>query len=105
MLRRSVLLIPVLLACADGQGSIQSGTIQPATISKKYSLRPTGLASSETAQVNLFNIAQRPRPRMLPAPSCSGKIILANAAGTSVGSAPFTTTCAEIVSTPVTFSA
>jgi hypothetical protein len=100
---RSGLLLPVLIACAYGQGS--TGT---STVTRDYSFPPTGLGSSETAQVNVLNIAPASTSANATAPSCTGTISFANAAGkaTTGNSSPvsFTTTGSQIFSTQLTFA-
>jgi hypothetical protein len=100
MFRRSVLLIPALLACAYGQG-----TTATRTVTQNFSFPPTGLASSETAQVNVANIAPASTAANATAPSCAGTITFANAVGTSIGSAvSFTTAGSQIFSKQLTFN-
>jgi len=100
MFRRSILLVPSLMACAYGQG--MSGSY---TSMQNYSFPPTGLASSETAQVNVLNIAQASTAANATAPSCTGTITFANAAGSAIGSAiSFTTTGSQIYSKQLAFS-
>ena len=100
MLRRNILLFPVLLVCAYGQGTTGSHTV-----TQNYSFPPTGLASSETAQLNVLNVAQASTTTNATAPSCTGTITFTNAAGTAVGSAiSFTTSGAKIFSQQLAFS-
>jgi len=98
---RTALLVPVVFACAYGQG-----TTGAATFTRSYSFPPTGLASTETAQVNVVNIAVASTAANAVAPSCTGNIIFTNAGGTAIGSAiTFTTTGSQISSTTLAFSA
>jgi hypothetical protein len=97
MFNRTALFVPVLLACAYGQG-----TTATAIITRNYSFPPTGLSSSETAQVNVMNTAPA---SSTAASSCAGTITFGNAAGTEIGSAvPFNVTGAQIFSTQLAFS-
>jgi hypothetical protein len=105
MFRRSILLVPVLLVCAYGQGTTGSRTL-----TQNYLFPPIGLASSETAQVNVLNIAPASAAANATAgnataPSCTGTITFANAAGTAIGSAvSFATAGTQIFSKQLAFS-
>ncbi len=100
MFRRNLLLTPVLLACAFGQGS--TGT---ASFIRDFSFPPVGLASSETAQVNVVNIANAPTNANAVAPSCAGTITFTGNSGATIGSpVSFTTTGGQIFSTQLAFS-
>jgi hypothetical protein len=64
-----------------------------------------GLASSETAQLNVVNIAPAPTAAGATAPSCSGTITFADATGKTIGTpANFTTTGSQVSSTQLLFS-
>jgi hypothetical protein len=80
----------------------------PTTLSftQNYSFPPVGLASSETAQVNVINIAKPSSAAGATAPSCTGTITFTNASGIAIGSSPvsFTTTGSDVSSTPLNFS-
>jgi hypothetical protein len=64
-------------ACAFGQG--ETGTV---TVTQDFVFPPVGLASGETAAVSLVNIAPAPTTATATAPSCTGTVTFANAAGT-----------------------
>ena len=68
-------------ACAFGQGTTTTETV---TITQDFVFPPVGLATSETAAVNLANIAPVPATTTttpVTAPSCTGTVTFANAAG------------------------
>jgi hypothetical protein len=94
--------ITVFAACAWGQTSIG------ATITRDYNFPPVGLASTETAQVNVVNIAtatSTATSTTAAAPACAGTITFTNASGKTIGTATsFTTTGSQILSTTLTFS-
>jgi hypothetical protein len=69
-----------------------------APIARQTNFPPVGLASSETAQVNVVNLAA--------AASCKGSISFFNASGAAIGSAaPFTIATGQIFSASLPFSA
>ena len=95
---RSLFLMCTFAACALAQGS--TGT---STITRNYSFPPVGLASSETAQVNVVNIAQASTAAGATAPACTGTVTFTDAGGTTVGkAASFTTTGSQVSSTQLT---
>lgn len=97
---RVLSLMSVFAAYAFAQG-----TSATSTITREYNFPPVGLASSETAQVNVVNVATLPTAVGATAPSCSGTVTFANASGKTVSSpASFTTTGSQIFSTQLTFS-
>ena len=64
-----------------------------------------GLASTETAQINLVNIAPVSTTATAEAPACTGTVTFTNAGGTVIGkAASFTTTAAQVTSVQLTFS-
>jgi hypothetical protein len=74
-----------------------------ATITRTLTFAPVGLANSETAQVNLVNLATNPASGN-PA-SCAGSVSFLNAAGSAIGSAtPFTVTSGQIASVKLAYS-
>src|SRR5579863_6480021 len=85
---------------AFGQGAPSA---PPAT--RDFSFPPVGLASSETAQLNLVNIAQASATAGAAAPSCTGTITFADSTGKTIGTpANFTTTGSQVSSTQLLFS-
>ncbi len=84
-------------ACAFGQTS--------ATFTRDYNFPPVGLASTETAQINLVNIAPIPTTTTTEAPACTGTVTFTNASGAVIGKpTSFTTTGSQVTSIPLTFS-
>jgi hypothetical protein len=60
------------------------------TITRDFVFPPVGLGSTETMQVDLVNIAPVPASATATAPSCTGTVTFANAAGTTIGTpSPF----------------
>lgn len=99
MFIRSLLLMSALLTCAFGQG-----TTPPAVITRNYSFPPVGLASTETAQVNVVNTATASTAAGAAAPACNVTITFTNASAKTVDTVKFTTTGSDIVSTGLSFS-
>ena len=98
---KTLFLTSVFSACAFAQ-------VSPATpvFARDYVFPPVGLASSETAQVNVVNVATPTYAARPAAASCTGTITFANATGTTVGSpVTFTTTGSAVFTTQLSFSA
>jgi hypothetical protein len=90
----------LILICAFAAGAMAQPFL---TVTRDYNFPPVGLASSETAQLNVVNIAQANAANSTP--SCTGTINFANASGTAiVKPVSFTTTGSQISSTQLTFS-
>ena len=64
----------VLAGCALGQGT----TTGSSTVTRDYAFPPVGLANSETAQVNLVNIAPASTTTGATAPACTGTCSIFN---------------------------
>jgi len=95
---RSLLLMCVFAACALAQTAPIS-----ASFTRDYSFPPVGLASSETAQLNLVNLSVAPIPSGSVA--CSGTITFTSAGGTTIGKPiSFATAGSQVISTQLTFS-
>jgi hypothetical protein len=89
----------VLAGCAFGQGTTTS------TVTRDYYFPPVGLASSETAQLNLVNIAPASTTAGATAPACTGTVTFASASGKTIGTpVTFTTTGSQVTSMQLTFS-
>jgi hypothetical protein len=92
----------LLLMCLFAAGAFAQPAIPAFT--RNYSFPPVGLASSETAQLNVVNIATGSTATN-EAPACTGTITFANAGGKAIGTpTSFTTTGSQISSTQLTFS-
>jgi hypothetical protein len=75
------------------------------TFTRDYNFPPVGLASSETAQLNVVNIAPASTATNESTPACTGTITFANAGGKAIGTpTSFTTTGSQVSSTQLTFS-
>jgi hypothetical protein len=84
-------------SCAFAQIILPSGT-------RDYNFPPVGLASSETAQMNVVNIAPVSTTTE-NAPACAGTVTFTNSAGKAIGTpTSFTTTGSQISSIQLTFS-
>ena len=102
----------LILTCAFGTFAFgpslafgQGAPTAPTTATRDFSFPPVGLASSETAQLNLVNIAPVPTATGAAAPSCTGTITFADASGKTIGTpANFTTTGSQVSSTQLPFS-
>jgi hypothetical protein len=91
-----------LLAFTFVAGAIgQTALAQPpsATITRNSSFPPVGLATTETMQVNVVNLAVNPTTvtSTAPAASCTGSISFYNAAGTALGTATDFTVAAGVI--------
>lgn len=103
MLVRSLLIVSALLGCASAQ------VTTPIMFARDYNFPPVGLASSETAQVNLVNMATpataTPVAANPVAAACTGTVTFVNASGATVGSPiSFNTIGSQIYSTELSFS-
>jgi hypothetical protein len=97
---RFLLIAGISGACAFGQG--QTGT---STVTRDFVFPPVGLGSTETAQVNLVNIAPASTASTATAPSCTGTVTFASATGATIGQAnPFTAASGQIASVSLPFS-
>ncbi len=97
---RDLFLASAFASCAFAQG-----TITLSTFTRSYSFPPVGLANTETAQLNVLNIATGSSAANAAAPSCAGTVTFANASGKTIGTpTTFTTTGSEVFSTQLTFS-
>jgi hypothetical protein len=73
------------------------------TVTRTFTFAPVGLASSETAQINVTNVAATSSRGT--AASCTGNISFLNAAGAVIGTATnFTVTTGQISSVALPFS-
>lgn len=92
----------LILTCAFATGALAQ--IAPLTFTRDYNFPPVGLASSETAQLNVVNIATASTATNT-APSCSGSITFTSAGGTVIGKpTSFTTMGSQVSSTQLTYS-
>jgi hypothetical protein len=90
-------LLPLLAAVAA------TGQTTTTTTTRTSALPPVGLASSETAQVNVVNHAANSTSGT--AASCAGSISFVNAAGTTIGSpSSFTVTAGQTFSKALPYS-
>lgn len=95
---KCLILAPVLLACAFGQG-----TTGAALMLRNFTFPPVGLASSETAQLNVVNVASVANAAIAK-PVCAGTVTFTNASGVVIGDPiSFTTTGSQTFSTQLTF--
>ncbi|HTS48613.1 MAG TPA: hypothetical protein VMH05_11760 [Bryobacteraceae bacterium] len=99
MLLRKLISISFVAA-----GSILSLLAQPSsTGTRTITLPPAGLGSTETAQINVVNVAANSSTGT--AASCTGTISFLNSAGSTIGSAtPFTLSSGQLSSASLPFS-
>src|SRR5262245_2092248 len=98
----STLAFAVAALCAAGALAQTTGTTNN-TVTRTTSYPPVGLASSETAQVNVVNTASNAQNGT--AASCTGSVSFYNSAGAAIGAArPFTVTSGQIFSTALPFT-
>jgi hypothetical protein len=91
------------LTLAFGAPAGFAQTTTTTTPSRSFSFSPAGLASSETAQVNVANLANASSNGT--AASCNGSISFLNASGAVIGTATsFTATSGQIFSATLPFS-
>lgn len=92
------------VAALAGGAWAQTTTATTNTITQTFNLPPVGLASSETAQINVTNLAANPSTGT--AASCTGTISFVNAAGSTIGTAAsFTATAGKTDSVALPYSA
>lgn len=92
----------ILLAAAFSAAIAAAQTTTSGTVTETSNTPAIGLASSETAQVNLVNTASNASNGT--AASCTGSVTFLNASGTAIGAAtPFTVASGAIVSVSLTF--
>ncbi len=96
----------VLLAAVTAL-TAASALADPPTGTRTATFPPVGLASSETAQVNLVNLASNPSSSSSnAAASCTGSVTFLDATGAAIGKATtFTVASGQIVSVKLPFSA
>ncbi len=94
----------VLISGAMGSAAFaQYATTTTTTVTRESSYPPIGLASTETMQVNLANLAKNVTNG--PAASCTGSVEFLNAAGTVIGAAtPFNVAQNAILSVSLPFT-
>jgi hypothetical protein len=98
-LRRSVLAL-ALAVCAAGGLSAQTSS---STVTRNFPFSPIGFASSETAQINVVNLANNSSSGT--AASCAGMISFLNSSGSAIVAAtPFTVTSGQIFSAALPFA-
>jgi hypothetical protein len=99
--RRVFVTILTVAALAGTVAMAQTTTT--ITVTREATYPPVGLASSETAQINVANLASNSAKGT--AASCSGTIAFLNSSGVTIGSAtPFTVTSGQIYSVSLPFA-
>lgn len=98
----------LVVASVVAAGSICPAFAQTssATFTRTVSLPPAGLASTETAQINVVNFAGNPPTTSKgTAASCTGSILFLNSSGGTIGSpTSFTVTSGQTASATLAFS-
>ena len=96
------LAVTFLLAAALAASAFAQGSTTTTTTTQTFLFPPVGLGSTETAQVNVVNIA--PASSSGTAASCTGSISFANSTGTVIGKAtPFTVGTGQVASVSLPF--
>jgi hypothetical protein len=96
------LVVTSFLAAALAVSAFAQGTTNSRTVTQTFLFPPVGLGSTETAQVNVVNIAAASTGGT--AASCTGSVSFANAAGTVIGKATtFTVGSGQIASASLPF--
>jgi hypothetical protein len=103
MTLRKALLAFVVAAVPTLPLLAQTTTTTTNTVTRTITLPPAGLGTTETAQLNVVNVANSPTGGN--AASCVGSISFLSAAGTAIGSAsPFTIASGQLTSASLPFS-
>lgn len=93
----ATLAATLFVTCAFGQTSV--------SFTRDYNFPPVGLASTETAQINVVNIAPVATATTTETPACAGTVTFTNASGAVIGkSTSFTTTGSQVTSVQLMFS-
>src|ERR1700738_3017226 len=96
------LVVTFLLAAAFAASTFAQGTTTTSTTTQTFLFPPVGLGSTETAQVNVVNIA--PASSSGTAASCPGATSFANSTGALIGTATtFTVGTGHIASVALPF--
>ena len=105
-LRRSLLTLLVVTCCAVSafaQYSTTATGTSTTTYTPQFSFPPAGLAATETAQINVVNVASNSSSGT--AASCTGTITFLDSAGATIGSAAsFTVTAGQLFSASLPYS-
>jgi hypothetical protein len=101
---RCSLSVFLLLTC----GAVTAGLAQPTTTAaapaRQFTFPPVGLASTETAQINVVNLAANSSRGT--AASCTGNLSFLDSSGAAIASAtPFTIASGQIFSASLPYSA
>jgi hypothetical protein len=101
LIGRSLKWLLMMAALSAAVAAAQTTT--SGTLTRQTTTPPVGLASSETAQINVVNVATASSSGS--AVSCTGTISFLNSSGTVIGTAtPFTVTNGQIFSATLPFS-
>lgn len=103
MLSRQIVLA-IAAAGLAASGALAQTITTPSPVTRTSSFVPVGLAASESAQINVVNLAQ-PATSGGTAPSCTGTISFLNSKGTAIGSATsFTLGSGQMASATLPYS-
>jgi hypothetical protein len=96
------IIVRFLVAVPFALTAFAQGTTSTTTTTRNFDFPPVGLGSTETAQVNVVNIASASSSGT--AASCTGAVSFANSSGTVIGKATtFTVGTGQIASVPLPF--
>ncbi len=105
---RYFLSLALMIGATAPFAAAQFATTTPPTITRESSYPPLGLASTETMQVNLANLASNATSStgtVTTAASCTGSVTFLNATGATIGTAnPFNVSQNSIVSVTLPFT-
>ena len=95
----------LILTCSFATFAFGQGAPTAPSATRDYSFPPVGLATSETAQLNVLNIAPASTATGAAAPSCTGTVTFSDATGKTIGTPTnFTTTGSQVTSTQLSFN-
>lgn len=93
----------VVAPCIFVQVTTAQGTTTTTTVTRDTTIGPIGVASTETIQINVVNLASNASNGA--AASCAGSITFNSSGGTPIGaSTPFTVTAGQIFSASLPFA-
>jgi len=97
------MLIRNFLLTFIAAATLSSAVAQTTTNTREYAFPPVGLGSTETAEINIVNVAANASNGTVA--TCSGNLLFRNATGTTIGTAtPFTVTSGQIFSARLPFA-
>jgi hypothetical protein len=103
LFRRFLFALTAVFALTAATALAQTTTSSSSTVTRSLTYPPIGLASSETAQINVANLATASSSGT--AASCTGTVSFVSASGAAIGTASsFTLTSGQISSVSLPYS-